>query len=98
MLARRRCSQCGLDYNLIAHRPQVVDTCDVCDGSLVAWADDDPEAMAIRLSDYHEETRPLIEIFQRKEYVAAVDATRPVADVQVAIRERFSPPTWAGSA
>jgi len=94
VLARRLCSQCGLDYNLIAHRPQVEDTCDVCHGSLVARADDNPEALAIRLSEYHEETRQLIEIFQRKEYVATVDATRPVADVQVAIRERFSLPTW----
>ena len=91
VLARRLCSQCGLDYNLMAHRPQVTDTCDVCQGSLVARADDNPDALAVRLADYHEQTRPLIEIFQRKEYVATVDATRPVADVQAAIRRRFAP-------
>ena len=42
VLARRLCSQCGLDYNLIAHRPAVADTCDVCGGRLVARADDNP--------------------------------------------------------
>jgi adenylate kinase len=92
VLARRLCSQCGLDYNLIAHRPQNEKTCDVCGGALVARADDNPEALAVRLSEYHEQTRPVIEIFQRKEYVATVDATQPVSAVQAAIRERFDLP------
>jgi adenylate kinase len=92
VLARRLCSQCGLDYNLIAHRPAVADTCDVCGGALVARADDNPEALAVRLKAYHEQTRPLIEIFQRKEFVGTIDATLPVEEVQVAIRQRFSLP------
>jgi adenylate kinase len=92
VLARRLCSQCGLDYNLIAHRPAVEGTCDVCGGSLMARADDNLEALAVRLADYHKQTRPLIEIFQRKEYVATVDATRPVAEVQARIRESFGLP------
>jgi adenylate kinase len=92
VLARRLCSKCGLDYNLIAHRPQEEGICDVCQGSLVARADDNPEALAVRLSEYHEQTRPLIEIFQRKEYVATIDATLGVADVQATIRDRFALP------
>jgi adenylate kinase len=92
VLARRLCSQCGLDYNLMAHRPQRPDTCDVCGGALVARADDNPEALAVRLAQYHEETKPLIEIFERKEFVATVDATKPIDEVQAAIRERFSLP------
>ena len=92
VLARRLCSQCGLDYNLIAHRPAVADTCDVCGGRLVARADDNPEALAVRLQAYHEQTRPLIEIFQRKEFVATIDATLSVAEVQAAVRQRFALP------
>jgi adenylate kinase len=91
VLARRLCSQCGLDYNLIAHRPQLDDVCDVCGGALVARADDNPEALAIRLAAYHEETRPLIEIFQRKEYVATFDAAQPVDALHAAIRKIFAP-------
>jgi adenylate kinase len=90
VLARRLCSQCGLDYNLIALRPQVTGICDVCQGTLIARADDNPEALAVRVAAYHEETRPLIEIFQRKEFVATIDAAQPVEVVQAAIRERFS--------
>jgi len=92
VLARRLCGQCGLDYNLIAHRPQREGTCDVCGGGLVSRADDNAEALAVRLGDYHAQTRPLIEIFQRKEYVATIDATRSVDEVQVAIRDYFSLP------
>ena len=92
VLARRLCSECGLDYNLIAHRPAVADTCDVCGGRLIARADDNPEALAVRLQAYHEQTRPLIEIFQRKEFVATIDATLCVAEVQAAIRQCFALP------
>ena len=76
VLARRLCSQCGLDYNLIFHRPEHEDTCDVCGGRLVARPDDTPEALAQRLADYHAKTAPVITLFERKEYVAHVDATR----------------------
>ena len=94
VLARRLCAGCGLDYNLIAHRPLVGDTCDVCGGTLAAREDDNPEALAVRLAEYHEQTKPVIEIFQRKEYVATVDATQPVDAVQVAIRARFALPEY----
>jgi adenylate kinase len=89
VLSRRLCSRCGLDYNLMAHRPRIEDTCDVCRGALMIRPDDNSEALALRLSEYHRETQPLIEIFQRKEYVATVDATQSVRDVQNAIRRRF---------
>jgi adenylate kinase len=94
VLARRLCSQCGLDYNLIAHRPQAPDSCDVCGGRLVSRDDDNPDALAVRLREYHEKTEPVIQLFQRKEYVATVDATRPKETVQALIRERFSLPGW----
>jgi adenylate kinase len=96
VLARRLCSQCGLDYNLIAHRPRQDDTCDVCQGKLITRADDNPEALAARLVAYHEETKPLIEIFERKEFVATIDATKPVPEVQAAIRARFGLPAATG--
>jgi adenylate kinase len=89
VLARRLCTQCGLDYNLIAHRPKVVDTCDACGGSLAAREDDHPEALAARLRDYHEKTRPILELFERKEFVLTVDATRGIDDVQSDIRRRL---------
>jgi adenylate kinase len=89
VLSRRLCSGCGLDYNLIAHRPEVEDVCDVCGSRLQARDDDNPEALAVRLAEYHDKTRPVIEIFQRKEFVANIDATRSIDEIQAEIRERF---------
>src|SRR5687767_5002966 len=40
VVARRLCTGCGLDYNLIHHRPAEPDTCDVCRGRLAARPDD----------------------------------------------------------
>jgi adenylate kinase len=89
VLARRLCSGCGLDYNLIAHRPKVQDVCDVCGSPLTVRSDDNPEALAVRLAEYHDKTRPVIEIFQRKEFVAHIDATRSKDQIHKEIRERF---------
>jgi adenylate kinase len=92
VLARQMCQQCGMDYNLIAHRPIREGVCDICQGNLVARADDNPMALAVRVKDYHEETKPLIAIFERKEFVATIDATRSIEEVQASIRERFGLP------
>ena len=89
VLARRLCSGCGLDYNLIAHRPKVHDVCDVCGSPLTVRSDDNPAALAVRLKEYHQKTRPVIEIFQRKEFVAHMDATRSKDEIHTEIRERF---------
>jgi adenylate kinase len=86
VLSRRLCSSCGLDYNLIAHRPKVEDTCDVCGGKLVVREDDNPEALKARLRDYFEKTQPILELFQRKEFVLKVDATRAIAEVYAEIK------------
>ena len=96
VLARRMCATCGLDYNLIAPRPDVDDICDVCGGKLVAREDDTPEALAVRLREYHEKTREVIAIFQRKECVFRFDATQPVADLHAAIRVALGLPPYAG--
>lgn len=92
VLARRLCSQCGLDYNLIAHRPKVDETCDVCGGALVTRDDDNPEALRVRLEQYHAQTKPLLALFERKEFVVTVDANQPVAAVQAEIRRHFGLP------
>ena len=89
ILSRRLCSQCGVDYNLISSRPAVPDACDVCGGRLVARADDTPQAVRARLRDYHEKTRPVLELFRAKEVIMAVEATGPAAQVQTAICEQL---------
>lgn len=89
VLSRRLCSECGLDYNLISHRPKVEDICDVCGAPLVARPDDTPEALADRLHDYHEKTEPVLDLFRNKELVLDIDGTRAPGEIQDEIRERL---------
>ena len=92
VLARRLCSQCGLDYNLIFHRPAVEDTCDVCGGKLVTRADDTEEALRSRLKDFHTRTAPVLDLFKGKELVIEVDGTRGRSQVQNEIRKAIGLP------
>lgn len=94
VLARRLCGSCGMDYNLIAHHPEVENRCDVCGGELVTREDDTEEALAARLRDYHSKTNPVLDIFQRKEFVVAVDARADKVTVQNAIRGPLGLPTY----
>ena len=89
VMNRRLCAKCGLDYNLIFHRPAKEDVCDVCGGKLVARADDTTEAVAARLADYHAKTRPILDLFSRKELIVRVDGAQAPEGVQSSIRENL---------
>ena len=95
VLSRRLCPNCGMDYNLIADRPEVEGCCDICGHELVTRADDTPEALDARLRDYHAQTRPVLELFRRKEAVYDVDARGPADEVQATIRELLGLPPCA---
>ncbi len=86
ILSRRLCSGCGLDYNLIHHRPAVPGTCDVCKGPLLIRADDKPEAVQGRLADYHAKTVPLLDLFRKKGLIVKVDGTKPATEVYQELR------------
>ena len=93
ILNRRLCPKCGLDYNLILHRPAVANRCDVCGAELIARPDDMPEAVNARLQDYHTKTQPILELFRRKELVVVVDGTQSVAAVHQDLRRQLGQKT-----
>ena len=94
VLARRLCSGCGMDYNLIDNSPHADGKCDACGGELIQREDDTEEALAVRLNEYHTKTDPVLEIFRRKEYVVTVD-TRPDKEiVQQEIRTALGLPPY----
>lgn len=94
VLARRLCSGCGLDYNLMAHRPRVGGRCDVCGGELVIRQDDTEAALNERLRAFRENTDEILDMFRRKEVVLTIDARPDIDTVQQTIRERFGLPGY----
>jgi adenylate kinase len=89
ILGRRLCSGCGLDYNLISHRPAEAGVCDMCGGRLVPRPDDTPEAVRARLRDYHAKTEPVLDLFRAKEFVVVIDATGPPLEVHAGVRRHL---------
>jgi adenylate kinase len=89
VLARRLCSQCGLDYNLIHHRPAIADTCDVCGGKLTIRSDDNEEGLRQRLKDYRTQTEPVLELFGRKELVIQTNGALGIDEIRADIRAQL---------
>lgn len=87
--ARRLCSRCGLDYNLMHHRPAVDNCCDVCGSELQLRSDDRREAIQSRLADYHAQTHPVVDLFRSKELVVEVDGCHAVDDLHALICARL---------
>jgi len=93
VLARRLCSGCGVDYNLIDNSPREEGKCDVCGSKLVQREDDTEVALAVRLREYHSKTNPVLDIFRRKEYVVTIDARADKEEVQRSIRKALRLPS-----
>ncbi len=55
-------------------------------------ADDNPDALKVRLKEYHEKTKPLLELYRRRGVLLSIDANRPVEDIYTEIRERLGLP------
>jgi adenylate kinase len=96
VMARRLCSGCGVDYNLIDNSPRSDGVCDACGGKLVQREDDTEEALAVRLREYHTKTNPVLDIFRRKEYVVSIDARPDKETVQREIRFALMLPPYDG--
>jgi len=87
--SRRLCSSCGLDYSLIQLRPHVASVCDNCGGRLVPRADDTPEAVRVRLQEYRDKTRPILDLLREKELIVRVDGLPAPDVVQAEIRRKL---------
>ncbi|MEM8865774.1 MAG: nucleoside monophosphate kinase [Planctomycetota bacterium] len=92
VLGRRLCQGCGLDYNLIHHRPAVEDVCDVCGDKLAPRPDDFEEAVRTRIADYHVQTEPILELFMHKELVIEIDGMQTIPKVNEEICRKLGLP------
>ena len=93
ILSRRLCEKCGLDYNLIFHRPAVKDCCDVCGGRLVSRLDDTLEVVQTRLHDYRTKPEPILDLFRGRELIVDVDGSQSADAVQEEIRRQLRLPS-----
>jgi adenylate kinase len=79
---RLSCPKDGASYHLKFSPPKQPGVCDVCGTTLIVRADDQPEAIAKRLSEYHEKTAPLAGYYEKSGVLRAIDG---VGEVEVVL-------------
>jgi adenylate kinase len=78
---RRLCPTCGEIYNIYFKPTQKEGICDKCGAELIQRKDDNLESLEVRLSEYHKNTQPVIEYYEKAGIVRHVDASKGVDEV-----------------
>ena len=63
-------------YERIMHRARVGEG-----QGFTKRVDDNPESLRTRMQEYHEKTKPLLDLYRAKELVIPVDANRPIVEI-----------------
>ena len=66
MSGRRVCKKCGASYHIVYHPSSKGDHCENCGEELSIRADDAPEVVLKRLANFHEQTEPLKDYYEKK--------------------------------
>jgi adenylate kinase len=85
--SRVECKYCGKTYNLLTSPPLVDGVCDACGNKVGSRADDKPEAIEKRISEFLEKTKILIDFFAKRDIAVTVDANTSVEDVFARLAE-----------
>ena len=82
LAARRTCEKCGALYNLVTSPvPSDPEKCDKCGGRLMQRADDNPETIKKRLSQYQENTLPLLEDAKKDGILVKINGDQSIEEV-----------------
>ncbi len=81
LTARRTCSDCGENYNLMSKKPTKEGICDKCGGTLYQRDDDKRETIENRLSVYEKQTAPLIDYYKRSGQLVSVSGEGSIDEV-----------------
>ncbi len=81
LTARRTCSKCGENYNLISKAPAKEGICNKCGATLYQRDDDKRETIENRLSVYEKQTAPLIQYYKRSGRLVSVSGEGPINEV-----------------
>ena len=79
---RFTCSGCGMGYHDLFKKPKVEEVCDNCGGiDFDRRADDNTETVRSRLSNYHEQTEPIISYYGDKGILSSIDGMQAIDEV-----------------
>lgn len=90
MSKRRMCPDCGTSYHLDFKPSKDNKTCDKCGAELYIRPDDAPETVLARLKNYHAQTEPLEEFYEKKGLLIKIDGVGKVEDISKKTLEALS--------
>lgn len=73
IVGRRVCKQCGAGYHVTNLKPKKEGICDVCGSELTQRKDDTKETVVTRLEVYTNQTKPLLDYYQKQNLVKEVN-------------------------
>ena len=78
---RRLCPVCGEIFNIYYKAPAKEGVCDKCGAELTQRKDDNLESLSVRLEEYHKNTQPVIEYYEKAGVVRNIDASKSIEEV-----------------
>lgn len=75
---RRTCLKCGSIYNIYFGAPKQENVCDKCGESLSTRKDDNEESLKKRLEEFHSNTSPVIDYYQKKNIVYNINGDQSI--------------------
>ncbi len=83
---RRVCVKAGHNYHVEFDPPKHEGVCDQDGSRLIQRDDDKPEVVSNRLKVYHEQTEPLVDLYDEQGLLRRIDGTREPTEVHDHIR------------
>ncbi|MCY0893687.1 MAG: adenylate kinase [Acidibacillus sp.] len=87
LTGRQVCKECGASYHVVFNPPHVEGICDRCGGKLVIRADDEPQAVAVRLQQNMLRTEELAGFYAERGLLGKIDGEQAISHVYDEIRQ-----------
>jgi len=81
LTGRRICAECRATFNIYFKPTRQAGVCDHCSGPLTKRIDDSPETTRERLRVYHDQTAPVLSMYQESGMLYTIDATGDTEEV-----------------
>jgi len=81
LTGRRVCKNCGATYHVTNIPPKVEGVCDSCGGTLYQRDDDTAETVGNRIEVYNQQTKPLIDYYEKAGNIHHLDGSVKLEDL-----------------
>jgi adenylate kinase len=87
---RRVCRRCGAGYHAQYSPTKVENVCDQCGGEVYQRDDDSAETIKNRLAVYHKQTKPLVDWYQSRGLLKAINGQNDPQTVEAEIQKALA--------